>query len=110
MPNVNVQVTVEKATETVSCDNHTESRQLNYYYRKTTNKEKRKYVPYSKQENPLWHLKRYHTRKNALEKTLETAADLSNTTCDADADDGHGYADIWPDDNGCIDDLTSKSE
>ena len=74
------------------------------------NKEKRKYVPYSEQKNPSWHLKRYHTRKTASEKTLETAADLSNISCDADADDGHAYVDIWPDDSGCTDHPTSKSE
>ena len=111
MHNINVQVTGEQATETVSCDNRAEcsfkqnrtkkpSRQLNCYYRKKTNREKRKYVPYSEQENPSWHLRRYHTKKTASEKTIETAADLSNISCDADADDGNGYADIWPDDSG----------
>ena len=49
-------------------------------------------------------------RKTASEKTLETAADLSNTSCDADADDGHGYVDIWPDDSGCTDHPTSELE
>lgn len=71
--NVRVEETGEQTAEMFPCDNRVESsqsrtkkpsRQLNYYYRKTSNKGKRKYVPYSEQESPSWHLKRYHTRKN----------------------------------------------
>ena len=128
MPKMNdsndrVEETGEQALETVSCDNRAEcssfkqsrtkkpSRQLNYYYRKTANKEKRKYVPYSEQESPSWHLKRYYAKKRASEKTTETAADLISTSCaDADAGDGPGY-DIWLDaESGCIDQTSESGE
>ena len=42
-----------------------------------------------------------------MEKTPETETDLSNTGCDADADNDHGY-EIWPDDSGCTDHQTSE--
>lgn len=116
MPDTNIRVegTGEQTAEMLSCDNPVEpsqsqtkktSRQLNYYYRKTANKEKRKYVPYSEQESPSWHLKRYHTRKNDSEKTPETAAALLG---DAGADDNHGH-DTWLDDSGCAEHQTSES-
>lgn len=107
MHNINVQVTgflaiTVRGVHSSRTEPKIPSRQLNYYYRKTINREKRKYVPYSEQENPSWHLRRYYTKK--------TAADLSNTRFEANADDGNGYADIWPDDSGCTDHPTSDLE
>lgn len=60
--------------------------------RRLRKKRERKYVPYSEQGSPSWHLKRYYTRGRALEKTTETAADLISTRCAyVDVGDGQGY-------------------
>lgn len=121
--NDRVEETGKQAIETGSCDNcgqrssfkqswtRKPSTQLNYYYRKTTKEEKRKYVPYSEQGSPSWHLKRYYTRGRALEKTTETAADLISTRCAyVDVGDGQGY-DIWLDvKRECIDQTSESGE
>ena len=39
------------------------SKQLQYYYRRTKDKRKRKYTPFTDQENPSRQLKRYHATK-----------------------------------------------
>ena len=50
------------------------SKQLRYYHRKTQGRAKRKYTPFSEQDNPSRQLKSYHATK---EESLEDTEDLA---------------------------------
>ena len=57
------------------------SKQLQYYYRRTKDKRKRKYTPFTDQENPSRQLKRYHaTKANSSDNSMDP--DASETTSD----------------------------
>ena len=55
------------------------SKQLQYYYRRTEDKQKRKYTPFTDQENPSRQLKRYHATK-ANSSDISMDPDASETT------------------------------
>lgn len=50
------------------------SKQLRYYHRKTKGRAKRKYTPFSQQENPSRQLKSYHaTKEDSLQDSVDPA-------------------------------------
>lgn len=55
-------------------DTQKKSKQLRYYHRKTKGRAKRKYTPFSQQENPSRQLKSYHaTKEDSLQDSVDPA-------------------------------------
>ena len=53
-------------------DTQKKSKQLRYYHRKTKGRAKRKYTPFSQQENPRRQLKSYHaTKEDSLQDSVD---------------------------------------
>lgn len=75
----------------------TKSKQLQYYYRKTADRTKRKYTPFSDQQNPSKQLKSYHAMKESS-SVVPTEHELDQDTSDEvgdenehmDTDEEHG--------------------
>ena len=78
------------------------SKQLQYYYRKTADKTKRKYTPFADQENPCKQLKRYHVVTDTVRAVVPTEHELLQNNSDQDDNDGKDTDDendnIDPDD------------
>ena len=65
-------------------DTKKKSKQLRYYHRKTKGRAKRKYTPFSEQENPSRQLKSYHA---AREESVEDSADAACLETSSENDD-----------------------